>query len=112
MAKLKSYPITTDPEIDLDELGAAVIGIRHHQLQNQRTLVYLEQIRCTYTLSKPTERQICVAGYLVPPTGFFKFLKEEKIEVVPESERDNVESELLRAIDNKPKKIEAVSFWD
>src|SRR3989304_3770901 len=112
--ELLEYPILIDSGMDLaateEFIGtaSAIYQIAHYTIAPDRKIVYMDQqkegkeiVDAPSGLRRKFERNLIVAGYLVKPTGFFKFLKSDKIRVVPEEERNEIESKLLDMVKNE-----------
>ena len=119
--KLQEYPVLIDASLDLEATreyfgtGSCNYALSETSLDKDRKVVYLRQQRegnkmidTSAGFKRICEHGVVVCGYRVNPTGFFKFLKSPKIRIIPEAEKQSIESEIVKRLGNKPSFVE---FW-
>ncbi len=107
--KLYPYPAIGDFNTDFSESGIATFNIGHYQLDEDKTVVYLDRIRKSGKLDIVND--VLVAGYLIRRKRWF--FRGDKIRAIPFNEQDEVKSKLLMALKSKKeRKIEFSGFWD
>lgn len=110
MDNLRNYPIIGDTFLELDMLGTGVDLPRHYRLPNGKTIVYMNRFRES---RGTTKRELIIAGYRVRRPGIMNWVNGRLIQLIPDNERAQVESEILKAIDGENSaKIQDVYFWD
>lgn len=106
--KLCPYPVIGDFNIDFRESGIATFNIGHYQLDEDKTIVYLDRIKKSGKLEVVND--VLVAGYLVRRRGWF--FRSNRIRTIPFNEQDEVKSKLLMALKfKKDRKVEFSGFW-
>lgn len=124
--ELREYPTLTDPlleleaPLDLHDLRSCVFNLQHHQIPSGRTIVFMDQQRegnepvylSGKFIGRKYEHGIIVAGYLVKPSGVLAFLKKDRIQTVPDVERDAVKSDITEWLSRNRKSPPAyIEFW-
>jgi len=123
--ELQDYPELIDPFLDFEATrefmgrGSCVYGISHYKNGSGKVVVYMGQQRegdevvCLGDgqFGRKCIHGLIVAGYLARPKGLLSMFKGKKIRIIPNEDRENVESELLERVTQFGKKPDYVDFW-
>jgi len=120
--KLQNYPELIDADLDFAATrehfgtGSCNYAVSEKILANGQVVVYLHHQRegeqavdTPIGFRRVCEQGIIVCGYKVKPR-ILGFLRMPKIRIVPDAEREAVESELLQKFGDK--KPAFMDFWD